>query len=95
LFGPSRRTGFGRQLNETNTTFRSRREAQNRLRLQFLAGRLHALGPRPLFHFLDDLERGADMWSILEVYGRLPAEFIKANGGDKFLEPFAIRGGRE
>jgi len=32
-------------------------EAANRTRLRFLAARLHALGPKPMFHFLDELVR--------------------------------------
>jgi hypothetical protein len=59
-------------------------QAQSSLRLKFLANRLHALGPQPLFHFLDDVERGADLRSHLERYAALPADFIKANAGDRF-----------
>src|ERR1700730_10261802 len=36
-------------------------EAANRTRLRFLAARLHALGPNPMFHFLDELVRGAKL----------------------------------
>jgi hypothetical protein len=36
-------------------------EAANRTRLRFLAARLHALGPKPMFHFLDELVRGAEL----------------------------------
>jgi hypothetical protein len=70
-------------------------QAQNRLCLKFLASRLPALGPKPLFHFLDEVEHGADLRSHLERYAALPADFIKANGGDKFPSPFlhAIDGG--
>jgi hypothetical protein len=55
-----------------------------KLRLQFLAGRLQALGPKPLFHFVDELERGAHMRRLLETYAALPAELIQAYGGDQF-----------
>jgi hypothetical protein len=58
--------------------------AGRRVRLQYLARRLHGLGERPLFHFLDEVERGADLRPHLERYAALPAAFIKANGGDKF-----------
>lgn len=68
-------------------------QSQNRLRLQFLAGRLHALGPKPLFHFLSEVERGAEIRSHLEKYSQLPADFIKAYRGDEFAAPFAIRRG--
>ena len=36
-------------------------EAANRTRLRFLAARLHALGHKPMFHFLDELVRGAEL----------------------------------
>lgn len=75
---------FGGQLDGTDNTSHQNAEEQKRLRLQFLAISLHALGPKPLFHFLDEVERGADSRSQLEIYARLPAEFIKAYGGDKF-----------
>jgi hypothetical protein len=58
--------------------------AGRRVRLQYLARRLHGLGERPLFHFLDEVERGADLRQHLERYAALPAAFIKANGGDRF-----------
>jgi hypothetical protein len=32
-------------------------QAANKLRLKYLAGRLHDLGPKPLFHFLDEVAR--------------------------------------
>jgi hypothetical protein len=43
-------------------------------RLQFLAARLHALGPKPLFHFLDEVERGEPLRAHLERYAALPAD---------------------
>jgi hypothetical protein len=69
--------------------------AANRLRLQLLARRLHALGPKPLFHFLDEVERGADLRSHLERYAALPADFIRAYGGDRFAPFWLIDGGRQ
>jgi hypothetical protein len=60
------------------------RNSTNQLRLQRLAEALHALGPKPLFHFLSELERGADMRTHLEQYATLPRDFIKANNGDCF-----------
>lgn len=59
-------------------------QAQNGLRLKFLASRLHGLGAKPLFHFLDEVERGKSLRAHLEVYARLPVAFIKANRGDQF-----------
>ena len=75
---------FGGRLDGTDNTSRQNAEGQRRLRFQFLAISLHALWPKPLFHFLDEVERSADLRSQLEKYARLPAEFIQAYGGDKF-----------
>lgn len=71
------------------------RQAQSRLRRQRLVERLHRLGPKPLSHFLDEVERGASIPDHLERYAALPADFILANGGDEFT-PFLwpIEGGR-
>jgi hypothetical protein len=65
------------------------------LRLQYLSKPLHALGPKPLFHFLEELERGADLRASLEEYAVLPVEFVAAFGGDQFQSSFrAANGGR-
>jgi hypothetical protein len=69
--------------------------AGRRVRLQYLARRLHGLGERPLFHFLDEVERGADLRPHLERYAALPADFIKANGGDKFAPIVRVIDGGE
>jgi hypothetical protein len=53
-------------------------------RLNFLACRLHGLGPKPLFYFLDEVERGEPLRLHLERYAALPANFIKIYGGDRF-----------
>jgi len=71
----------------------SRSANQAKSRLKYLASRLHALGPKPLYHFLDEVERGAPLRAHLEEYASLPADFIKANRGDEFLPPFTIEGG--
>jgi hypothetical protein len=49
-----------------------------RVRLRYLARRLHALGPAPLAHFLNELAHGADLRASLEEYAR----------------PFVLDGGR-
>ena len=61
-----------------NIQHRPARQAQNALRLRLLATRLYALGPKPLFHFLDEVERGANLRDYLEEYSRLLADFVKA-----------------
>ena len=81
--GP-RNERLGRRLANSNSA--------RSIRLQHLARRLHALGPRPLFHFLDELERGADLRARLEQYAALPADLIRAYGGQP---PFAIKGSKE
>ena len=70
-------------------------QALSRLRRQRLVEHLHRLGPAPLGHFLREVENGASISDHLERYAALPADFIRANGGDEFT-PFlcAIEGGR-
>jgi hypothetical protein len=58
--------------------------ARQGLRRQRLVSHLHRLGPSPLFHFLAEIERGASLQDALETYGRLPVEFVRAIGGDRF-----------
>jgi hypothetical protein len=68
-------------------------QAENNVRLRFLAARLHGLGPKPLYYFLREIEAGAGIRPHLERYAALPADFIAAYGGDRF-EPTAslVRG---
>jgi hypothetical protein len=67
----------------------------NRVRLQHLARRLHALGERPLFHYLNEVERGHDLREHLEAYARLDPDFVATMGGSHFGPPvFVIDGGR-
>jgi hypothetical protein len=69
----------------------AQKQAAAQVRLQFLAGQVHALGPKPLFHLLDEVERGAPLRQTLEVYAALPVDLVRAYRGDRFPEPFAIR----
>lgn len=66
--------------------------AQAKTRLKYLAQRLHALGPKPLFHLLDEVERGAPLRAHLEEYARLPVDLIRTFNGDEFVAPFVIEG---
>jgi hypothetical protein len=72
-------------------------EFRARLRRQRLIEHLHRLGPAPLGHFLHEVEvaTGTDVTARLETYSALPADFIRAYGGDQFA-PFlhVIDGGR-
>jgi hypothetical protein len=78
------------RIPQTALNLQQQKPAADCARLQLLARRLHALGPKPLFSFLD--ERGADLRAHLEAYAELPGDFIRAYGGDKFTPPFAIKG---
>lgn len=65
------------------------------LRLRRLATALHALGPRPIYEFLREIEAGADVRARLEIYAALPVGFIRENGGDQFQPvAYAVAGGR-
>jgi hypothetical protein len=64
-----------------------------RVRLQYLARRIHALGERPLHELLIELERGADLLRTLETYAALPAEIVCAYAGDRLLQPRIVGGG--
>jgi hypothetical protein len=66
-----------------------------RERLRCLAGRLHSLGPRPLFEFLREIEAGAPVIDRLERYSELwpLRNFIREMDGD-CLPPARVVGGR-
>ena len=67
----------------------------DRVRLKHLARRLHALGERPLFPYLDEVERGYPLREPLEDYARLDPDLVAAPGGSHFGPTvFAIEGGR-
>jgi hypothetical protein len=53
------------------------------VRLRFLVGQVHGLGPRPLFELFRELDAGTDLHVVLEAYARLPAAFIAAHRGDR------------
>jgi hypothetical protein len=62
----------------------AQREIAARLRRQRHVECLHRLGPAPLFHLLTDLDAGKPLWHTVEECAALPANFIKALGGDQF-----------
>jgi hypothetical protein len=64
-------------------------------RLRQLAGRIHALGPRPLYELLRELDAGAELGPALEAYADLHGciDFICALGGDR-LPGLRTVGGR-
>jgi hypothetical protein len=65
-------------------------------RLQYLANRIHKLGPRPLFELLRELASGADLTFVLERYARIAslAGFITHLNGDRLPPPARLVGGR-
>jgi hypothetical protein len=65
-------------------------------RLRYLAGRIHALGPRPLYELFRELDRGAPLSPALERYADLSAyrDFIRALDGDRLSQPRVLEGGR-
>ena len=54
------------------------------VRLRFLATRIHALGPRPLYELMRELCDGHDLIDALERYARLDPGVVRALGGDAF-----------
>jgi hypothetical protein len=46
-------------------------------RARRLAERIHALGPRSLYHLFLDLSRGDNLRDTLEHYGSLPAKLAE------------------
>jgi hypothetical protein len=56
--------------------------------------KLHRLGERPLYEFIRELERGAEVRATLETYAELPADLIKAYHGDRFECLLEFHGGR-
>jgi len=92
--GANQKFSFGDEEFLIAETGAKKQATSDKTRLRYLATRLHALGPKPLLHFLDELERGADLRGSLEEYAALPAELVHAYRGHDFVEPFAISGGR-
>jgi hypothetical protein len=66
-------------------------------RLRYLAGKIHKLGPRPLFELLCELASGAELMFVLERYARIAplAEFISNLGGDQLPARARLVGGRQ
>lgn len=66
-----------------NPTNQAARQAQ-KLRRQRQVCHLWHLGEAPLYNLLTDLDAGKPVWPAVEEYAALPADFIKALGGDRF-----------
>jgi hypothetical protein len=65
-------------------------------RLQYLANRIHKLGPSPFYQLLCELASGADLTFVLERYARIEplAGFITHLNGDRLPPPARLVGGR-
>jgi hypothetical protein len=60
-----------------------KRQCPNVARIRLLSGRLHALGPGPLYRFLCEVADGRDIWNRLEVYAQLDPDTVRVFGGDQ------------
>lgn len=64
------------------------------IRLRYLAGRLHCLGPRALYEFITEIQRnpGGDVMLCLERYAAIDLDHLRAAGGDQFpTQIFEVR----
>jgi hypothetical protein len=90
---------LGRRLVAENKEVRGSLQAAltPRARLAYLAIRIHALGPRPLYELFRELEAGAPLIERLERYAALfpLADFILEHGGDRLPTLRSIPGGRD
>jgi N6-adenosine-specific RNA methylase IME4 len=61
-------------------------------RLRYLAGRIHALGPRPLYELFREFDNGAPLSPALERYADLSAyrDFIRALDSANLFAPLPI-----
>jgi hypothetical protein len=66
-----------------------------RLRRQRLVEHLDMLGPKPIDHFLREVENGASIPDHLERYAKIDPEFVRALGGDRYAPALhVVDGGR-
>jgi len=77
-----------RRANTTSGLSSATRDAAQRLRRQHQVRRLHALGPRPTFEFIDEIAHhhgiGVDIDQRLARYAELDPEVLSALGADRF-----------
>jgi hypothetical protein len=73
---------LGADDSRVSTILPHRNQAVDRARRRYLVAELHALRPALLAYFLREIEAGAHVGVTLEEYAALPAEFIRALGGD-------------
>lgn len=67
---------------------------RDNMRFRRLSEHLYGLGPRPVGEFLSEIAdtHGLhdEILEALELYSAIPAEFIHANGGDKWPDAFSV-----
>ena len=73
--------------NSTNPSSPDLQELTRTARLNYLAGRIHNLGPYPLYHLFHSHD--APSLLTLEPYASLPSDFIRDHRGDR-LPPFMV-----
>jgi hypothetical protein len=61
------------------------------LRLRYLAGRIHRLGPNPLFQLMAELSNSSAAMDRFAVYAALDAEFIRARAGDALPTMWVVK----
>ena len=64
-------------------------------RLRHLARRIHALGERPLFELLCELQAGAPLRPRLERYAELSSDVVKRLGADRLPTARVVRPARD
>jgi len=66
-------------------------------RIAHLAKRIHALGERPLYEMLRELDAGSEVEAVVERYAQLAplGEFIRQLDGDRLQPAARVVGGRQ
>jgi hypothetical protein len=83
--GPFDASDLGTTNSAKFTKLAHKSQANSRVaRRRLLVTKLHRLGPASLSHFINNIERGEHIAETLERYAALPADFIRAYGGDRF-----------
>ena len=86
--GSADRAGIRYAEQQSSIRTSAERQAQQRLRRQHLARRIHGLGARAVFEFLDEIARhhdlGDDLDRRLERFAALDPALLIAVGGDRF-----------
>jgi hypothetical protein len=64
------------------------------IQFRHLCGRLHALGPRPMFELLREIAAGKDLLDRLPIYAAMDGYTVRLLGADKMPPlPLTLIGG--